>query len=104
MEWLVLIASGSLEAVWAAALAASNGLRRWRPVLIFIVSMCASVGGLGWAMQYIPTGTAYAVWTGVGATLAVIWAIVSGKEKPTRRRIAFLVLLVSCIVGLKIVS
>lgn len=104
MEWVVLIASGALEAVWAAALATSHGLRRWRPAAVFVAAMALSVAGLGWAMQSIPTGTAYAVWTGVGATLAVLWAILTGQEEPTKARVFFLVLLVACIVGVKVVG
>lgn len=104
MAWLVLILSGSLEAVWAAALSASKGFRRWKPTLVFFVAMIISVGGLAWAMQFLPTGTAYAVWTGVGATLTVTWAYITKQERMTVARVVLLCVLVFSIVGLKVVS
>src|SRR5680860_809949 len=69
MSWLILILSGALEAVWAAALHRTfqaSGRRRLAPALLFLVSVLASMAGLAIAMQSIPTGTAYAVWVGVG--------------------------------------
>lgn len=104
MAWIVLILSGMLEAVWAAALTASRGFTRWRPALLFLVSLALSMAGLAWAMKELPTGTAYAVWVGVGATLAVSWGFVTGQERATRARVLLLVLLVGSVVGLKAVS
>ncbi|NHI15786.1 DMT family transporter [Microbacterium excoecariae] len=104
MEWVVLIASGMLEAVWASALAASRGFRRWKPTVLFVVSLAASMAGLAWAMTGLDTGTAYAVWVGVGATLTVVWALVTRQERATAARILLLALLVCSIVGLKAVS
>lgn len=104
MAWFVLIVSGMLEAVWAAALSASDGLKRWRPTLLFLVSLALSMTGLGWAMLTLPTGTAYAVWVGIGATLTVLWGFAAGLERPTLARILLLVLLVGSVVGLKAVS
>ncbi|GLJ60096.1 MULTISPECIES: DMT family transporter [Microbacterium] len=104
MAWVILILSGVLEAVWASALAASKGFRRWKPTVLFFATMLLSLCGLAWAMNELPTGTAYAVWVGVGATLTVVWAIVTKQEKASAARIALLVLLVACIAGLKAVS
>ncbi len=104
MAWFVLIVAGMLEAVWASALAASNGFGKWRPALVFIVAMAASVGGLGWAMQFLPTGTAYAVWVGVGASLTVLYSIATGRERASVARLGLLVLLVGSVIGLKVVS
>lgn len=104
MAWTVLILSGCVEAVWAAALAASDGLRRWRPTLVFLAGLAVSLGGLAWAMQFLPTGTAYAVWVGIGASLTVVWAMLTGQEPVDRRRIALLVILIACVAGLKAVS
>ncbi|WP_434966237.1 DMT family transporter [Janibacter indicus] len=67
MSWLVLVVSGMLEAVWAAALSASHGFTRLRPTLLFLVALALSMGGLALAVRTIPIGTGYAVWTGVGA-------------------------------------
>lgn len=104
MAWLVLVASGMLEAVWAAALDASQGFRRWRPVVVFVVAQVLSMLGLAWAMTSIPTGTAYAVWVGIGATLTVVWGLATGKEAVSLARVLLLVLLVGSVVGLKVVS
>ncbi|PPF79542.1 ligand-binding protein SH3 [Subtercola sp. Z020] len=104
MMWAILVGAGVLEAVWAAALSASQGFRRWRPVVLFFVALTASMAGLAYAMTELPTGTAYAVWVGVGATLTVVWGVVTGKERLSVARIVLLVVLVGCVVGLKVVS
>lgn len=104
MAWIVLIVSGLLEAVWAAALSASKGFRRPKPTVLFFVALALSMAGLAWAMTSLPTGTAYAVWVGIGATLTVLWGFVSGQEKPTIVRLLLVVLLVGCVIGLKLVS
>lgn len=104
MSWIVLVISGVLEAVWATALSESHGFKRIAPTIVFVVAMVASMAGLAYAMSSIPTGTAYAVWVGIGATLTVVWAMVSGKERATTSRIILLAVLVSCVVGLKVVG
>lgn len=104
MSWVILIASGLLEAVWAAAMQASKGFRKWKPSVLFAVAMIVSMGGLAFAMLTIPTGTAYAVWVGVGAVATVLLQLARGKERLTLVRSLLLVLLVGCLVGLKLVS
>lgn len=104
MDWVLLLASGVLEAVWATALGASKGLRRPLPTAVFAVATVASVYGLSLAMLTIPTGTAYAVWTAVGATLTVAWGMARGTEPATLVRVLLLVGIVACVVGLKVVS
>lgn len=104
MAWVVLVFSGLLEAVWAIALAASRGFRRPIPVAIFVVTSALSMVGLAWAMKELPTGTAYAVWVGIGATLTVVWGFVTKQQRPTLARVLLLLLLVGSIVGLKLVS
>lgn len=104
MAWLVLIAAGTLEAVWATALAASDGFKRLRPVLLFFLALALSMAGLAWAMTSLPTGTAYAVWVGVGASLTAVWGFVRGEERLTVARSLLLLLLIGSVVGLKAVS
>ena len=104
MAWVILVLSGALEAVWATALSASQGFKRRVPTLVFLVSMTVSMIGLAWAMRTLPTGTAYAVWVGIGAGLTVLWAIVRGEERATVTRVCLLVLLIGCVAGLKAVS
>lgn len=104
MAWAVLIASGVLEAVWATALGASDNFRRRGPTALFAVALVLSMAGLAYAMTGLPTGTAYAVWVGVGAVLTVVIAVVRGQERLTVVRGALLVVLVGCVAGLKAVG
>jgi quaternary ammonium compound-resistance protein SugE len=104
MAWIILIVSGMLEAVWASALSASHGFSRHRATVLFLISLTLSMAGLAWAMSTLPTGTAYAVWVGIGATLTVLWGFVTHQERPSTVRILLLVLLVGSVVGLKAVS
>ncbi|MGO4454301.1 DMT family transporter [Arthrobacter sp. RAF14] len=104
MAWIVLIISGVLEAVWASALAASQGFRKWKPAALFVITSIASMVGLAYAMRELPVGTAYAVWVGIGACLTAVWAMITRQEKATVARIALLALLVGSVVGLKAVS
>ena len=104
MDWAILLASGVLEAVWATALGASNGLRKPAPTLLFAVALILSLYGLAVAMVTIPVGTAYAVWTATGALLTVVWGVMRGTEPVTLRRVGLLLGIVVCVVGLKLVS
>ena len=104
MYWLVLVLSGGLEAVWATALAASDGFRRLRPTMLFGVALVLSMAGLAWAMTGLPAGTAYAVWVGIGAVGTVLLAVARGEERLGGARAALLVVLVACVAGLKVVA
>jgi quaternary ammonium compound-resistance protein SugE len=104
MAWIILIASGILEAVWATALGKSEGLTRLWPSVVFFAALAASMFGLAFAMREIPTGTAYAVWVGIGAALTVGWAMFTGDTDISWVRILLLLGLVGCIVGLKLID
>ncbi|WP_258726547.1 DMT family transporter [Cellulomonas sp. NS3] len=104
MSWLVLVLSGVLEAVWATALGRSEGLTRWVPTVVFAVALVLSMGGLAYAMRELPTGTAYAVWVGVGAALTVAYAMATGAEPVSLVRVLLLLGIVGCVVGLKVVG
>ncbi|MFJ4158637.1 DMT family transporter [Microbacterium testaceum] len=104
MSWIVLILSGVLEAVWATALGRSEGFTKLWPSVIFGVALVASMGGLAFAMREIPTGTAYAVWVGIGAALTVVVAMISGTEAVSFVRVLLVLGLVGCVVGLKLVG
>jgi quaternary ammonium compound-resistance protein SugE len=104
MPWLILILSGVLEAVWATALGASHGLSRLGPTVIFLVGLTASMVGLGWAVRRVPIGTAYAVWTGIGAALTVVWAMATGAETVSWLKILCLIGIVAAVVGLRLVG
>ncbi|MGV3150302.1 DMT family transporter [Rothia sp. 11273D007AR] len=104
MHWLILIISGLFEAVWATALGRSEGLTRLTPTLVFIGGLVLSMVGLAYAMRELPTGTAYAVWVGVGATVTVLYAMVTGTEPVSLLKVLFLLMIVAGIVGLKVTS
>jgi quaternary ammonium compound-resistance protein SugE len=104
MSWILLIVSGVLEAVWATALGKSEGFTKLWPSIIFGGALVLSMAGLAWAMREIPIGTAYAVWVGIGAALTVTWAMASGDTSVSWLKIALLVGLIGCIVGLKLVD
>ncbi|MGY1721300.1 MULTISPECIES: DMT family transporter [unclassified Blastococcus] len=103
MSWVVLVVSGMLEAVWAAALDRSHGLTRPVPSVVFGVALVASMGGLAYAMRELPLGTAYAVWVGIGAVLTVAYAMVTGLEPVSLVRVLLLAGIVGCVIGLKVV-
>ena len=102
MAWLVLVVSGVLEAVWATALGRSVGLTRVVPTVVFASGLVLSMAGLAYSMRTLPTGTAYAVWVGIGATLTVVYAMLTGQESFTVLKALFLALIIGGVVGLKV--
>lgn len=104
MSWLVLICSGVFESVWAISLGKSDGFTHPLPTAVFFIAMIISMLGLAYASKSLPMGTAYAVWTGVGASLTVIYGIVTGEESASPIRVLLLAGLIGCIIGLKLVS
>lgn len=104
MSWIVLVVSGVLEAVWATALGRSVGLTRPTPTLVFGVGLMLSMAGLAVAMRDLPTGTAYAVWVGIGAVGTVAFAMLTGAEPVSVARILLLLGIVCCVVGLKVIG
>ncbi len=104
MAWGVLIVAGLLEVGWAVCLKASDGFSRPWPSVGFAASMFASVYLLGVSLRSLPLGTAYAVWTGVGAVGTVIVGIGLLGEPADWRRLACMALILAGIAGLKLVS
>lgn len=104
MPWFILVISGVLEAVWATALGRSDGLSKLGPSLVFGGALALSMLGLAWAMKDIPTGVAYAVWVGIGASLTVVYSMATGSEPATVAKVVFLAMIIGGIVGLKSVS
>ena len=104
MSWIILLASGVLEAVWATALGASKGFTKLVPSIVFVVALALSMVGLAVAMREIPTGTAYAVWVGVGASLTIVWAMATGAETASVVKLLLVLGIVACVVALKLVS
>ncbi|WP_402465356.1 DMT family transporter [Isoptericola aurantiacus] len=104
MSWLILVASGVLEAVWATALGRSEGFSRLGPSIVFGVALAASMVGLAYALRELPVGTAYAVWVGIGATLTAGYAMLTGAEPVTVVRILLILGIVGCVAGLKVTA
>lgn len=104
MAWIVLVISALFEPVWAAALAAADGLRNPQALVVFAVGLCISMGGLAWAMRSLPMGTAYAVWVGIGAAGAVGYSVLSGQEPLSALKLLFLAMIIGGVIGLKVSS
>lgn len=102
MAWLILLLSAVLEAVWATALGRSDGFSHPAPVVVFAVALLGSIYGLARALRSIPIGTAYAVWTGVGAALTVGYAMLSGEEPVSVWKLVFVLGIIGAVVGLKL--
>jgi len=100
MAWVVLIVSGLLEAGWALSLKASDGFTRLWPSVAFVVLLVASMGGLAWSLRALPVGIAYAVWTGIGASVTAVVGMIWLDEAVSVGKIVSLVLIVAGIVGL----
>jgi len=104
MAWIVLVVSGMLEAVWAVALGKSEGFTRPGPTALFGIAIVLSMAGLAYAMRSISTGTAYAVWVGIGASLTVAYGMAFGEESVSWPKIILITVLIGCVVGLKFVE
>jgi quaternary ammonium compound-resistance protein SugE len=104
VAWLVLFLAGLCEIVWAVALKYAHGFTRPVPSAVSVAFMIVSVVLLSWAMKHIPVGTAYAVWTGIGAVGVALLGVVLFKEPATALRLTCICLIVAGIVGLKLFS
>lgn len=104
MAWIVLIFAGLLEVCWAYAMKHSHGFTRLWPSVITIVTMLLSFGLLSWSMKTLPLGTAYAVWTGIGAAGAFIVGVLLLGESVNALRILAALLIVAGILLMKFSS
>ena len=102
MAWIVLFIAGLFEIGWAVGLKYTEGFSKLWPTVGTGVSLLLSMGLLGVALKTLPLGTAYAVWTGIGAVGTAIFGIVVLKEPATAARLVCLLLIVSGILGLKL--
>lgn len=102
MAWLLLVLAGLLEVVWALLLKQSEGFTRPNYTIGFVVALCASMGLLAQALKTLPVGTAYAIWTGIGAAGTAILGIVWLGESRDTIKLVSLGLLVLGIIGLRL--
>jgi quaternary ammonium compound-resistance protein SugE len=102
MSWFLLFIAGLLEVAWAAGLKTSEGFTRLWPSVFTLVTAVGSFVLLALAMRQLPLGTAYAVWTGIGAVGAFVFGIVMLGEAVTVARVASAALIVIGLIGLKL--
>ncbi|QQP87986.1 quaternary ammonium compound efflux SMR transporter SugE [Skermanella sp. TT6] len=104
MAWVILLVAGLLETGWAIGLKYTEGFSRLWPSILTLIAMAASLVMLAYALKTLPIGTAYAVWTGIGAFGTAVLGIVLFGEPATAGRLASIGLIVAGIVGLKLVD
>jgi quaternary ammonium compound-resistance protein SugE len=104
MAWVILFVAGLLETGWAIGLKYTEGFSRLWPSVWTILAMVLSLIMLGYALKTLPVGTAYAVWTGIGAFGTAVLGIVLFGEPATAARLISIGLIVSGIIGLKLVG
>ena len=104
MAWVLLVIAGLFEIGWAIGLKYTEGFTRLVPSLFTVASMIVSLALLGLALKTLPVGTAYAVWTGVGAAGTALLGMALFGEPATAMRLACIGLILAGIVGLKIVT
>ncbi|MFC3768546.1 quaternary ammonium compound efflux SMR transporter SugE [Paenibacillus sp. GCM10012303] len=104
MAWFYLVIAGLFEVVWAFGLKYSHGFTRIGPSVITVAGMAVSFFFLSLALKSLPIGTAYAIWTGIGALGTVIVGMILFGEPREWTKILFLLFIVTGIVGLKVTS
>ncbi|WP_449431588.1 quaternary ammonium compound efflux SMR transporter SugE [Pseudomonas putida] len=102
MSWIILFFAGLFEVGWAVGLKYTDGFTRPVPTLLTVGAMVVSLGLLGLAMKELPLGTAYAIWTGVGAVGTVIAGIILFGESMALMRLISVALIVAGLIGLKV--
>ncbi len=103
-SWLILLAAAALEIVWAVGLKSTAGFTRLWPSVGVIAAMAASMWLLALAARALPIGTAYAVWTGIGAAGTAVVGMLVLKEPATVARLVCILLIVAGVVGLRVFS
>lgn len=104
MDWIILSIAGVLEVVWALLLKQSEGFSKPAPTIGFLIALTASMGLLAFALRTLPVGTAYAVWTGIGAAGTAIVGMLWLGEPRDALRLVSLVLLLAGIIGLRLTT
>jgi len=104
VAWFLLVLAGLLEVVWAYSMKLSEGFSRPGPSLVTLAAMIASFALLSWSMRSLPLGTAYTVWTGIGAVGAFVVGILVLGESANALRLVAAVLIVSGLVLMKVSS
>jgi quaternary ammonium compound-resistance protein SugE len=104
MAWIYILIASAFEISWAIGLKYSEGLTRLWPSVLTIIAMLLSFYFLSLGTKTLPVGTAYAVWTGIGAAGTAILGVILFKEPASFPRILCLMLIVTGVIGLKLLS
>lgn len=104
MHWIILFVAGLFEVAWAIGLKYTEGFSKLWPSVFTIICMIISMALLAYAVKQLPIGTAYAIWTGIGAIGTAVLGIILFDESKELIRIFFIFLIITGIVGLKIFS
>ncbi|MBI5131293.1 MAG: quaternary ammonium compound efflux SMR transporter SugE [Rhodopseudomonas palustris] len=104
MAWGLLVVAGLMEVGWAIGLKYTEGFTRLVPSVLTVAAMIVSIALLGLALKTLPIGTAYAVWTGIGAVGTAALGIVLFGDPATAARLSCIGLIVAGIIGLKVVT
>ena len=104
MTWFILFVAGLFEIAWAIGLKYSEGFTKLWPSVFTIAAMITSMGLLSLSVKSLPVGTAYAVWTGIGAVGTAILGIILFNESKDLLRLFFIFLIISGIIGLRFYS
>ena len=104
LAWLILLAAGVLEIVWSVSMKASDGFAKLHYTALTIAAAWLSFWLLGLSLKVLPVGTAYAVWTGIGAVGATVLGILLFKEPTSAARVGCISLIVLGILGLRFTS
>ncbi|MDE3735091.1 MULTISPECIES: quaternary ammonium compound efflux SMR transporter SugE [Pseudomonas] len=102
MSWIILFFAGLFEVGWAVGLKYTDGFSKPLPTALTVAAMLVSLGLLGLAMKELPLGTAYAIWTGVGAVGTVIAGVILFGESMALVRLLSVALIVCGLIGLKL--
>ncbi|BBT15623.1 quaternary ammonium compound efflux SMR transporter SugE [Metapseudomonas otitidis] len=101
MSWIILFFAGLFEVGWAVGLKYTEGFTRPLPTALTVLAMAISLGLLGLAMKQLPLGTAYAIWTGIGAVGTVIAGVILFGESVALMRLGSVALIICGLIGLK---
>ena len=104
MHWIFLFIAGLLEISWAVGLKFSHGFTKLTPAIFTVACMIFSFYFLALALKQLPLGTAYAIWTGIGTIGTVVFGIILFKEPITIMRLVCIGLIMSGIIGLKLLT
>lgn len=104
MAWMALIIAGLLETFGVAMINQLSKKRNWQTVVLLILGFGSSLALLSYSMQFLPMGTAYAIWTGIGVVGGALVGMIFYGESKDWKRLVFIAMVLSSAIGLKLIS